>query len=341
VATLEGIYGRDVNGTYYINANLDAPDARFTGADQRPRWTSRDTSRVNNNIDNAIVLKNQNVGRSWNVAGSLEKAFRGGLFAKAAYSYGEARNTIDPGSIADGSWINNEHAGDPNNPGLGYSANSPGHRAFVTLAYKGRFLPIGETGISLFAESRTIGNASYTFSGDLNGDGGPGNDLIYIARDRSEMNFEPYTIGRGASARTFTAAEQADAWEAYIQQDDYLRKNRGRYAERGAVFLPRVLRTDVSITQDISRALFGRRNAVQLRLDILNAGNLLARDWGVAQRLVTDQPLVAAGADANGAARYRLVNFSGQLLQPRSYQRTAGLGDVYQFQIGARYTFGN
>jgi outer membrane receptor protein involved in Fe transport len=339
VATLEGLYGRDVNGTYYINANLAAPNAQFTGPDQRPRWTTAAASRVNGNIDNAIVLKNQGVGTSWNAAASLEKAFRGGLYAKAAYSYGEARNTVDAGSIAFGSWNGNPHAGDPNNPGLGYSAFSPGHRAFVALSYRARVLPVGETGVSLFAESRTLGNASYTFSGDLNGDGGTSNDLIYVPRDRSEMNFETFTVGSGASARTFTAAQQADAWEAYIQQDEYLRANRGRYAERGAVFLPRVLRADLSVTQDVSRAFAGLRNAVQIRLDVLNVGNLLARDFGTGQRLVTNTPLIARGADANGAARYRLRNFGSQLLAPRTFERTAGLGDVYQFQLGVRYLF--
>jgi len=47
--------------------------------------------------------------------------------------------------------------------------------------------------VSAFWESRTIGNASYTFSGDLNNDGGSSNDLLYIHRDISEMNFQTFT----------------------------------------------------------------------------------------------------------------------------------------------------
>ena len=82
----------------------------------------------------------------------------------------------------------------------------------------------------------------------MNGDGGSGNDLIYIPRDVSEMNFAHIHSQRD---RTFTAAEQAQAFEAYIQQDTYLREHRGEYAERGAVFLPLVHRIDLSITQDL------------------------------------------------------------------------------------------
>src|SRR2546427_4591880 len=35
-----------------------------------------------------------------NVAFSLERAFRNGLFAKLGYSYGVSKNTVDAGSIA-------------------------------------------------------------------------------------------------------------------------------------------------------------------------------------------------------------------------------------------------
>ena len=38
---------------------------------------------------------------------------------------------------------------------------------------------------------------------------------------------------QGTSAVTFTAQQQADAWEKYIDQDTYLRSHRGEYAQRG------------------------------------------------------------------------------------------------------------
>lgn len=334
--TAEFLYNRDVNGVYYINANLPAPQSGFAGADPRPRYTS---TRINSQVQNAVVLKNQNVGRSWNLAFSAAKNFTGG-FMKSAYSYGEAKNTVDPGSIAFGSWNNNQHPGDPNNPGLGYAAGSPGHRFFLSGSYGREYFGFGATTVSVFYEARTIGNASYVFSGDLNGDGGTLNDLIYIPRDASEMNFQTFT----ASGRTYTAADQAAAWNAYIEQDDYLREHRGEYAQRGAVFLPLVHRLDFSVAQDLYASLKGRRHSFQFRADFINFGNLLNNSWGVAQRLVSNSPLVvptsAQGGplDAQGRAQYRMRVVNNELMS-RSYEQTADLLDVWRIQFMIRYTF--
>ena len=336
VGTVEYIYNRDVNGVYYINANLPAAQSAFAGADDRPRWTS---NRIHSHVSNAVVLKNQNEGRSWNLATSLARNFSGG-FIKGAYSYGEAKNTVDPGSVAFGSWNNNQHMGDPNNPGLGYAVGSPGHRFFLSGSYTKEYFNFGGTTFAFFWESRTNGSATYTLSGDLNGDGGTSNDLIYIPRDTSEMNFQTFS----ASGRTYTAADQAAAWDAYIAQDDYLSSRRGEYAERGAVFLPIVHRLDFSVQQDFFVNLKGRRHSFQLRADVLNFGNLLNEDWGVGQRLINAQPLIVPTAaqggtvDAQGRAQYRLRTINNELMT-RSLERTAGLGDVYRFQIMLMYRF--
>ena len=51
--TAEFIYNRDVNGIYYINANLPAANTAFVGADNRPRWTT--TPRINNATGNQVT----------------------------------------------------------------------------------------------------------------------------------------------------------------------------------------------------------------------------------------------------------------------------------------------
>jgi hypothetical protein len=332
IGTAEFIYGKDVNGIYYINANLREANSAFTGVDSRPRWVGG--NRINSNVTSAIVLKNQSEGYNWNAAFSLERPFANGLFVKGAYSYGMAKNTVDPGSIAFGSWNNNRHAGDPNNPGVGISSNAAGHRVFLSSTYRADLLPVGPTMVSLFWTGFQAGNASFTFAGDANGDGGTSNDLIYIPRNTSEMNFQQYSAG----GVTFTAQQQAEAWERFIQQDKYLSKNRGGYAERNGVFLPMTYRADLSISQDIARNFAGVSNALQLRLDVNNVLNLLNSDWGVGHRFVTTQPLTNPSADANGQLQYRLRNIGGQLID-KTFDRTAGPGDVYRIQLGLRYTF--
>ncbi len=345
VGTGEVLYTRDVNGIAYINANLPAPNTQFNGADPRPRWTTG--NRINPTVSNATVLQNQGEGYAWHVSAALQKSIKDG-FLKAAYSYGEAKNTVDPGSIAFGSWNANQHTGDPNNPDVAFSTASPGHRFFVSGSYRKEFLKFGATGVSFFFEGFTNGNASYTYSGDLNGDGGFSNDSIYIPRDISEMNFQTFTQG----TQTFTAEQQAAAWEAYISQDPYLSQHRGEYAERGGVFLPMVWRADLSISQDLFKDVSEKRHALQFRMDVLNFTNLINKNWGVAQRYVAAgqfvpiniQPLIVPSstqggpADLQGRAQYRLRVVNNQLLS-QSLEQTADIPDVWRIQFSLRYSF--
>jgi len=337
VGTAEYIRDRDVNGIYYINANLPAAQAAFTGADNRPRWTS---NRINAATTTAIVLKNENTGHAWVASTSLERAFSNGFFAKAAYSYGVARNSVDGGSIASGTWTDNKISGNPNLPGDGYSGNTAGHRLFLATTVRRNLLRVGTSTFSLFSQYQTGGNSSYVMSGDLNGDGSTSNDLIYIPRDKSEMNFQQFTSGTGAAAVTFTSAQQADAWEKFIQQDEYLRTHRGQYAERGGVFMPMVFRSDFAFAQELSRNIDGRHNGLEIRIDIINVGNLLNHHWGIGQTFLTTSPLVISGSpvDAGGKAIYRLRSINNQLID-HTYQPTVGLSDVYRFQLGLRYNF--
>ncbi len=336
IASAEFIYGKDVNGIYYINANLKSANGAFTGPDTRPRWTG--SNKIVSKIDNAVVLKNQSEGYNWSITAAIEKPFADNWYFKAAYNYGEAKNTVDPGSIAFGSWNNNQHSGNPNNPGVSFSAYSPGHRIFAALSYSLDYFKFGTSTVTVFVEGYTQGNFSYTFSGDLNGDGGTSNDLIYIPKDQSEMNFEEYTVTVSGKSVKFTVDQQKAAWDAYIGQDDYLSKNRGKYAERNAAFMPMVWRADLSFIQEFYADFLGKKNSLQFRVDILNFTNLLSSSWGVGDAIVAAQPLTSRGADAQGKALYRLRNI-GENLISETFQPSANINDVYRIQLGVRYTF--
>jgi hypothetical protein len=334
IGTLELLYSRDVNGIAYYNANLREPNGQYSGVDNRPRWTG--SNRINSNVTSAIVLTNQNEGYYWNISASLERPIAQGFFGKAAYNYGIAKNTINPGSIAFGSWNNNQHQGNPNNPGIAYSDNTAGHRFFTALSYRADWFSFGATTVSLFWEGRTGGSASYTFAGSVTGASGFGADLIYIHRDISEMNFAP--ILDSNDNVLFTSQQQAQAWDAFIEQDSYLSKNRGNYAQRNAVWLPMRFRADLSVEQEFFADLFDRRNALIFRADVVNVGNLISSSWGTGQRFVTTQPLIAQGADENGVMTYHLRRIGGEFIS-ETFENTAGLGDVFQVQFTIRYIF--
>jgi hypothetical protein len=358
VGTVEYIYNRDVNGMAYINANLPAAQSAFTGVDNRPRWTGTVcaglgqvgpcVNRINNAIGDAIAaeyaLQNQSVGRSWNIAASVSKPITHGFAFKGAYSYGEAKNTIDPGSIASGSWTSNAIVSDPNNPVLAFGSNSPGHRVFFATSYTQQYAHFGATTVAAFfdAHPNVVGaafstNNSYLYSADMNGDGAA-NDLIYIPRNASEMNFQTFAAG----GKTFTAADQTTAFEAYIQQDDYLKSHRGQYAERNAVFNPIVKRLDLSVMQDVFHSIGGRRHSGQIRLDVTNFGNLLNHSWGAGQAIIQSRILSPQGVDATGAPLYRLATVTtaaGTALVTNTFQTTAGISDVYVMMLSFRYTF--
>lgn len=341
LTTVEFLWGKDVNGVYYINANLPANDAAFTGPDARPRWvsdkcptvTGTQSNRLNCNITSAIVLKNQNVGETYNASVSLERAFRNGFFTKMATAYGTSTNTVDAGSIAFGSWNGNQHSGNPNDPAIGNANGFQGRRSFLVSSYSRDWFGFGNTTIAAFLENFTTGTTSYTTGGDLNGDGGTNNDLVWVPQNQSQMNFLAIT-----GAAPFTVAQQQAAWDAYINQDPHLSSRRGQYALRGGVVLPNVTRMDLSVSQDLSALVAGKKNSLQVRLDILNFTNMINADWGLSQQVINNQPLIPAGATAGGQPQYRFRVVNNQLLS-RTFQKNANTNDVWRMQLGLRYIF--
>jgi hypothetical protein len=180
----------------------------------------------------------------------------------------------------------------------------------------------------------------------MNGDGQI-NDLIYIPRDQSEMSFQDYDPdGGGGPAGVYTAADQAADWEAYIQQDDYLSEHRGEYAERNGAVLPWVTRADFSFVQEFFINVGnGKRNTLQLRLDIINVGNLINDKWGVGWAINQNRPLRYQTTDGTGKPVFRMNvlgtnTTTGELTKlTESYRKDNSLNDVWQGQIGIRYIF--
>jgi archaellum component FlaG (FlaF/FlaG flagellin family) len=267
-----------------------------------------------------------------------------GFSFKGGFNYGVSRSVVEPSSTAGSSWAGTFQGivNDPNNPALSYSANSPGKRVFLAVNYNKQYFSWGSTTVSAFYDGHTNGNTSYIFATDANGDGQI-NDLIYIPKDSSEMNFKPLSVTANGVTKAYTAADQAAAFETFINNDSYLSSHRGQYAERNAVFLPMVNRIDLSVSQDVIFKVAGHKNIGQIRLDITNFGNLLNKNWGVGQRLINGSILTSPTADPTGKLSYNLQTANGNLLttplQTSAAISTTGASDVYIMMLSFRYTF--
>ncbi len=344
-ATFEAIYSKDVNAVYYQNANLPDATGNVSGADNRPRYT---INRINNAIistnDGAIMLRNNNRGYQLNLTAQVQKTFANGFFSMIAYNYGNARdlNSLSGASIAASAYAGNQISGDPNAPVLSYSTFMLQHRMIASVGYEKEYAKRFKTSIAAFWEGRQGDRSSYTYAGDMNGDGFP-NDLMFIPANRSDLILVAAT---GAATATTPVDNRTPdmLWQqldAYIAQDPYLSANRGKYAARNGLVAPWYNRVDVRIMQDFYIMAGGKKNTLQLSLDIFNVLNFVNSNWGVERVPIRTQLLSFQGYDPEGRPRYTFPyqDATRQQVMTTTFQNSTGLASRWQMQFGIRYIF--
>lgn len=345
ILTGEFIYTQSLNNINYYNANLKPATTFFAGPDTRPRFAGLGLSgtaqanalRVNPKITDATVLESGPLGGSIAATVKIEKPTKSkGLGWMAAYTFTRARDFMTGGSIAYSSWTAIQSVRGNNSTDIAYSDNEIRNRVIGNVNYRMELGKNAALQFSLFGQSQNQGRYSYTYSGDMNGDGLSGNDLMYIPRDQSEMNF--IAMSASGSAPAATVQQQKDAFDAYINQDPYLSKNRGKVAERNGSLLPYVVRFDFSTQLELFRNIGKNRHTIQLRADIFNVGNLLNSAWGVSNFVNTFNPLTAQGVNAQGVPQFTMTRVSNSI-NYSTLRKSTSIGDVWQAQFGIRYIF--
>lgn len=257
----------------------------------------------------------------------------------AAYTYSQAKDLMNAGSIASGSWTGARSINGNNALDLTYSDQDIPHRIIGLLSYATSFgeKSGGKTQFTLGYEGLQSSRFSYTYARDMNGDGVTGNDLLFVPNNASDLVFDDIKDASGNI--TTSAAKQAEFFEEYIKQDSYLSSIRGSYTERNGAILPWLHRFDLAVARDFWFKTGSKRNSVQFRVDIFNVGNLLNSDWGVGRRFITTAPLQARGVDANGAPRYQVATNLLSSSTRKTYDWGSSINDVWNLQLGIRYTF--
>jgi hypothetical protein len=339
LGTLEVIYGKDLNNVFLRNADLVAPVR--TLPDGRPFYGGFGANELNPDGGAGIyVIDNTDEGYNFNATAQIRKRFDFGLSAIASYSFTQAKNTLKSTEIASVLWQNQPVQGDPNRPELSYSEFGQRHRIVAAATWARQWSDALRTQIGLFFEvaegNRFAGSGgnrySYIYSGDVNGDGAAGNDLIYIPRDANDIRLESFV---GADGATVTAEDQRARMEAFIEQDDYLSSHRGEIAERFGAVNPWYNNVDLRVLQDFAFGIAGRRQTFQLSVDVLNLGNLISSDWGVRKvaSAAATSPLRLVRFDADGAP---VFNFTGPA---ETFIDDPSLFSRWRMQVGLRYFF--
>lgn len=289
IATIEGFYSRSIENAFYNNLALEGP----TGAVDKDGRVLYGTFANNGARANTIGsrqqvldLTNASGDYTWSVTGQLQKTFSNSFEGSVAYTYQQARDVVSITSSTAGSNYRYQRdvAGRLDDLSVSRSKYDQPHRIVATGTYRTpwamdvSFIYSGSSGAPFdFVYAPGPGGSVL---GDLNGDGQTQNDLLYVPRDatnQSEILFQGYN---GTPEQQAVAVEQAQAFEKFIQDTKCLNEQRGHIMERNSCRNPWVNQIDVSVAQSLGRFGGAAFQNLQVRLDIINFGNLLNKDWG-------------------------------------------------------------
>lgn len=368
IFTLEAIYNKDLKTAVFRNANLvnpkplnvsGYPDNRniypnnnqdkfvnpLTNANPgptnpRPSYPVANGNPLGTQALNSIVMDNGTKGYYFSISAKLEKQFSKGFSGTIAYTKSWANNLFDgSGDQPLSAWQATNTVNGSNYPTLGYAGFITPDRVSASVSYRKEYLKHLATTVSLFYNGGIDGRFSYTYAGDFNRDGYNGNDLIYIPKDASEITFTPKTV----NGVTYSAQDQSDLFFKYIDQDKYLRKHKGQYAERNGGVFPWRNQVDFKFLQDIFVNVGKQRNTVQFSVDILNFGNLLNSRWGKVKTLNAPGILVPQNIAAlvpGGTVRPTFQLQTDRTgLATQTFRDNLSISSTYYMQFGLRYLF--
>ena len=323
--TGEFIYNKTINGVTISDWSIMPVNgfARLHGADNRPVYPANFRTGTK-----AFVLENTNKGYGYSANLTVNMAPIEGLSLMAAYTHTASKElTGMPGSAAESAFTYVPTVEGPNNIKLHNSQYVTPDRAVASATYSDK----SNNHFSLIYEAWRGGyNYSYMLVNDMNGDG-YNYDALYIPTAEDVQNNE------------FRFATQDDAarFMAYVDNNEYLKKHQGSYAEAYSVYSPWVHRIDLSYKHDFKVKIGQSVNKLQLSLDVKNLLNLFNSSWGVSKYmnpdLVEGRILKYESTDAQGYPVFstpKAVNANTQTFVPNK-----SIGQCWYASVGIKYMF--
>jgi hypothetical protein len=328
MATAEVMYTKNINAVRLDNYAVKTAESgaweRFAGPDKRYIYPA---NMYYNNITDASVLTNTNQGYGYTFNVTLKAQPVRDLDLMFAYTRTEMKEISGmPGSNAASAWGNLVTVNGPNLADVQRSQYVVPDMFIGSLSYRLPDMRYKATTISLFYRGYSASGYSFTYSNDMNGDG-RSNDLIYIPNKKGDIKF-------------ISQADE-DAFFAFMEQDRYLKKHKGEYAEAYAARAPWVHKFDLRILQDFYVNVGKTKHTLQLSLDVLNVGNMLNTEWGVSKNMNASgngRILRYEGKDASNTPSFSMTKVSGEY-PTKTYDTNLYFRECWSLQIGLRYIF--
>ena len=320
--TGEFIYNKTVTGVTMKNWNIkdNAGWAQFNGADNRYIYPDDYTY----TSTDAFVLTNTSRGYGYtaNVTFNIQPVER--LNIMAAYTHTVSKELTGlPGSNAESAFTYTPTVNGPNFIPLHNSQYVTPDRVVASLSYEDKC----NNSVSLIYEAWRGGyNYSYMYADDLNGDN-YNYDAMYIPRDDSEIRFA-------------SEDDRVRYWQ-FANNDKYLSKHKGEYAEGYSVYSPWVHRLDIRFAHDFKVKTGNSTNTLQLNIDFKNVLNIFNNSWGVSKIM---NPAFNEGRilsvdriDPDGVPVFSTIS----AVQPGvdTWYYNHDLGQCWYFQVGIKYMF--
>ena len=363
--TLEGIYSHDYNPAVISNMNYKPSNNRQEiipgSGDVREvvmDWNGDPTNSKNGtyNSKQCYYITNGDKGAYYySITAQLRKRFAFGLNVSFAYTHSKARSYGDGiGDQVTSAYKTNTYSqGMINSHELGYGTYVAPDRILLTLNYRKEYGRNFATNVGLVYEGSQIGFAggysysrySYTFSGNVVGDGGA-NSLLFVPKSREDLEKWDFIdiVDKKTGNVTYSAKDQKDDFWAYINQDDYLKTRKGKYAERGGAVMPWHHQVDLHFGQEFFiKTKSGKRNTLEIGVDIENLPNLLSKDWGLYKEVKNpslisvvshkDEPTGKTIFDGYAYAKYNKQR------NTTTYRDYENLWSTYRVMFSLRYRF--
>ena len=339
LTTVKGADGKDVTTTELLHTGMQ----RFNGADNRMVYSYSLYDNPDKNVKyagdfvhyngkNAVVLDNTSKGYGYTANITVNAQPVDDLMLMLAYTHTESKEVSGlPGSDPISTWQGLNTIDGSNYVDAQRSQYVVPDKVIASVGY---YIPFRHKGLlrgthlNLFYSGYSSGGYSFCYTNDMNGDG-INNDLMYIPKDDSEINFK-------------TEEDRVAFWK-FVEQDSYLKNHKGQYAEAYAARAPWVHRFDFRLLEDFEFKIGKTRHCFQLSFDIMNVGNLINSKWGISKtNTVSNSNRILKYEGVKSATDltpvFSMYKVNGEY-PTKTYDTYQNYSECWKLQVGIRYVF--